>query len=138
MVSSEAVTLSLTGDASHTIVREPGVGSLTIGPPTARGPRPDVIVGADDAIDWSAFDPLTVPAGYPWPRSLRYRGNDTGLPADFEKAIRAFVRAINALPAIETSEREDAAEAVRQLAAAAPTAIAPDLAQSWFDAERDF
>ena len=386
MVSSEAVTLSLTGDASHTIVREPGVGSLTIGPPTARGPRPDVIVGADDAIDWSAFDPLTVPAGYPWPRSLRYRGNDTGFlawstrrpierfewtpesavavdagdariehftvnvrtapaeivlprpadgwgndfaaagdlsllslalaaggavparlhfaprtrpapetepvglpqfaalaaagsvaisvaplrqpfdcacllqfprarhvllsgqltglaalahlteltglevrycpslsdlpplatwpklnhiigwnieetagrrlraetsgrsweyasvtklrrpewfvteyglpfsgwpsavaraavkayraaeqgiaaaasPADFEKAIRAFVRAINALPAIETSEREDAAEAVRQLAAAAPTAIAPDLAQSWFDAERDF
>jgi len=81
MVDREAITLSLTSRASHTIVREPGVGSLTIGPPDAGGPPPDVIVGVDEPIDWSAFDPLAVPAGYPWPRSLRYQGNDIGFLA---------------------------------------------------------
>jgi hypothetical protein len=40
------------------------------------------------------------------------------------------------MPAIETSEREDAGEAVHQLATSAPIAIEADLAQSWFDAER--
>lgn len=81
MPSSETITLSLTGDASHAVVREPGVGGLTIGPANRGGPPPDVIVGADDTIDWSAFDALTVPAGYPWPRSLHYHGNDTGFLA---------------------------------------------------------
>jgi len=87
----DALTLSLTGRASHTIVREPGVGSLTIGPPSRRGPSPDITVGADDKINWSAFDSLTVPAGYPWPRWLYYHGNDTGFAAwSMKRPIERF------------------------------------------------
>jgi hypothetical protein len=76
--SSETVIVSLTGPASHTLVRESGVGSVTIGPVERDGRRPDLVVGVDDTIDWSVFDPFTVPAGYPWPRWFSYHGNDTG------------------------------------------------------------
>ena len=79
MRTLDAVTLSLTGPGSHTIVREPGVGSLSIGPARPGAPPPEVVVGADDTIDWSAFEPLTVPAGYPWPRFFMYQGNDVGI-----------------------------------------------------------
>jgi hypothetical protein len=57
MPSRETITLSLTGDASHAVVREPGVGSPTIGPANRSSPLPDVIVGADDTIDWPASSP---------------------------------------------------------------------------------
>jgi hypothetical protein len=73
----ERVTISLTGPDSHTIVLEPGMGSLTLGP----APACDVTVDVDDRIDWSVFDPMTVPAGYPWPRWFSYTGNDTGFLA---------------------------------------------------------
>ncbi|MFI5938466.1 hypothetical protein [Actinoplanes sp. NPDC051494] len=69
--------LSLTGPDSHRLVREPGAGGLTIGPGDAV-PRPDLVVGPADRIDWAVFDPFTVPAGYPWPRVFRYDGDDTG------------------------------------------------------------
>jgi hypothetical protein len=78
---TKTITLSLTGPASHTIVQEPGRGDLSIGPAGYDARLPDVVVGPDDSINWAAFDPLTVPAGYPWPRSLYYRGNDTGFVA---------------------------------------------------------
>ncbi len=79
MPSADAVVLSLTGPASHTIVREPGMGDVTIGPAVPGTPAPDVVVGVDETINWSAFDPLTVPAGYPWPRGIHYHGNDVGV-----------------------------------------------------------
>lgn len=70
--------LSLTGPASHTVDVPAGQGSLRIGPVVPGAPRPDLVVAPDDALDWSAFDGLTVPAGYPWPRVLRYQGADPG------------------------------------------------------------
>ncbi len=78
MPDTETITLSLTGPASHTIVREAGRGDLRIGPVGGSARPPDVVVDPDDSINWAAFDPLTVPAGYHWPRSLYYRGNDPG------------------------------------------------------------
>jgi hypothetical protein len=77
----DTITLSLTGAASHTIVREPGRGDLRIGPASDNAQPPDIVVDPDDSINWAAFDHLTVPAGYPWPRSLYYHGNDTGFVA---------------------------------------------------------
>jgi hypothetical protein len=73
--STEATVLSLTGLDSHRFVRKPGVGVVHIGGPEG---SPDLVVDADDRINWTAFDPFTVPAGYPWPRSIRYEGNDSG------------------------------------------------------------
>jgi hypothetical protein len=63
----ETIVLSLTGPASHTIEVPAGQGGLGIGP--------------GDVLDWSTFDAFTVPAGYPWPRVLRYQGDDTGFLA---------------------------------------------------------
>jgi hypothetical protein len=51
------VELSLTGPDSHRLVRSPGVGVVVIGPPRGTPPRPDLVVGVDDAIDWAVFDP---------------------------------------------------------------------------------
>ncbi|GAA2587180.1 hypothetical protein GCM10010435_76770 [Winogradskya consettensis] len=70
--------ISLTGPDSHTLVRQPGVGIVIIGPALPGSRRPDLVVSAADTIDWSVFDPFTVPAGYPWPRVFRYEGDDTG------------------------------------------------------------
>ncbi|MDG4824718.1 hypothetical protein O7635_22940 [Asanoa sp. WMMD1127] len=55
---------------------------------------------------------------------------------DPEAGIRAFARVINGLPGIETIEREDAGEAVAQLAARA--GIDENVALSWLDDEREF
>lgn len=55
---------------------------------------------------------------------------------DPEASIREFMRTLNDLPGTETGEREDAGDAIFLLASAA--AIDADLAQAWFDAERDF
>lgn len=75
-----------------------------------------------------------------WPPSTARRATKAFRAAeaadDPETGIRAFVRTINDLPGIDTIEREDAAEAVVQLAARAK--ISEDLALSWFDADRDF
>jgi len=77
----EVITLSLTGPDSHTFVRESGVGNISIGPAVAGRPEPTIVVGVDDPIDWSAFDPLRTPSGDPWPRWIYYHGNDTGFVA---------------------------------------------------------
>lgn len=55
-----------------------------------------------------------------------------------EDAVRGFVRAVNRLPGIETTEREDAAAAVALLTAATPHGDLRAEAGSWFDAARDF
>ncbi|WP_327011324.1 hypothetical protein OHA72_31005 [Dactylosporangium sp. NBC_01737] len=77
MSRDETSVISLTGPDSHRLVRSPGVGVVVIGP-AGTTPRPDLVVAAGDAIDWSVFDPFTVPAGYPWPRRIVYEGDDTG------------------------------------------------------------
>lgn len=74
--------LSLTGPDSHVLEIEAGQGSFAMGPKGMRGVRKlDAVVDPDAAIDWSAFDALTVPAGYPWPRFFYYQGRDTGFAA---------------------------------------------------------
>jgi hypothetical protein len=78
MVRPQNIVLSLTGPASHTIEVPAGQGSLSIGPVVPGAAEPDVVVGPDDALDWPAFDAFPVLGGYPWPRVLRYQGNDTG------------------------------------------------------------
>lgn len=69
--------LNLTGSPSHILNREPGRGNLIIGP-AGMGKKADLHVAADDAINWSAFDPFSTPAGSPWPRHVDYYGNDSG------------------------------------------------------------
>ena len=75
---AEAESLSLTGPGSHVLVRKPGVGNVIIGPGGGRDRPPDLVVDADDRINWSVFDSFTVPAGYPWPRGISYEGSDVG------------------------------------------------------------
>lgn len=75
-------TLGLTGPGSHVVKIEAGQGSFALGPKGMPGVRRvDAIVDPNEAIDWSAFDDLTVPAGYPWPRFFHYQGRDTGFAA---------------------------------------------------------
>ena len=78
MARAQTIVLSLSGPRSHTIVDDPGRGDLCIGPANSGAPTPDVVVAPDDALNWSTFDSLTVPAGYSWPRLFHYRGNDHG------------------------------------------------------------
>ncbi|GAB2843281.1 hypothetical protein GCM10027176_53680 [Actinoallomurus bryophytorum] len=81
MVRPENIQLSLTGPASHLIEVPPGQGSLSIGPVVPGAAEPDVVVGPDDVLDWTAFDAFPRSAGYHWPRELRYQGNDVGFLA---------------------------------------------------------
>lgn len=75
-------TLGLTGPGSHVVKIEAGQGSFALGPKGMPGVRKvDAVVDPGAAIDWSAFDDLTVPAGYPWPRFFHYQGGDTGFAA---------------------------------------------------------
>ncbi|OBZ18131.1 hypothetical protein A8L34_00650 [Bacillus sp. FJAT-27264] len=69
--------IDLTGPRSHTLVIQPGVGSLSIGP-SHLGKKADLHVEPDAVIDWTVFDAFATPAGSPWPRFLHYSGSDTG------------------------------------------------------------
>lgn len=69
--------IDLTGPHSHTLVIEPGVGSLSIGP-SHLGRKADLYVEPDAHIDWTVFDAFATPAGSPWPRFLYYTGSDAG------------------------------------------------------------
>ena len=69
--------LDLTGPGSHTLERKPGMGSLSIGPRESKPPA-EVLVAADERINWSVFEPFATPAGSPWPRYISYTGGDTG------------------------------------------------------------
>lgn len=69
--------IDLTGPGSHTLVRKAGVGSLSIGPKELKQPA-ELLVAADERMNWSVFEPFATPAGSPWPRYLRYTGGDTG------------------------------------------------------------
>lgn len=63
---------------------------------------------------------------------------DAGTEAEIEAAVAGFVAAINRLPRIETTEREDAAAAVALLTATTPLGDRTEAAATWFDAARDF
>ena len=78
MPATEAIEISLTGPASHTIRVPAGQGTISIGPIEAGRRQPELLVEPNEALNWSAFDQFSVPAGYPWPRSFTYRGADTG------------------------------------------------------------
>ncbi|MFD0716391.1 hypothetical protein [Paenibacillus sp. GCM10027626] len=69
--------IDLTGPHSHTLVIEPGVGSLSIGP-SQLSKKADLYVEPDAHIDWTVFDAFATPAGSPWPRFLYYTGSDAG------------------------------------------------------------
>ncbi|MEK8130105.1 hypothetical protein WMW72_19555 [Paenibacillus filicis] len=69
--------IDLTGPRSHTLVIQPGVGSLSIGP-SSLGKKADLHVAPDARIDWNVFDIFATPAGSPWPRFLYYSGSDAG------------------------------------------------------------
>lgn len=69
--------IDLTGPGSHTLVRRPGVGSLSIGP-SQLGKKADLHVEPDARIDWTVFNAFATPAGSPWPRFLHYTGSDAG------------------------------------------------------------
>lgn len=71
----ETVVLDLVGPASHRLVREPGVGSVSVGP-RREGPGPDLVVAPDAVVRWESFDSLQTPAGAPWPRWVVYEGQD--------------------------------------------------------------
>lgn len=61
--------------------------------------------------------------------------------ADSEAAITAFTARFNTLKGIETVEREDLGEAVRQLSQSdhlIGQPIPEEMAQRWFDAARDY
>ncbi|MFI7544424.1 hypothetical protein [Actinoplanes sp. NPDC049599] len=55
-----------------------------------------------------------------------------------ERAVTGFVGAVNDLPGIETTEREDAATAVLLLAALAAVPVTDEQALAWYEATRDF
>lgn len=61
--------------------------------------------------------------------------------AEAEAAITAFTKCFNTVKGIETAEREDLGEAVRQLSQSnhqIGRPITEDMAQRWFDAARDY
>lgn len=71
-------TIALTGPNSHSLIREAGVGSLTIGP-TSLDKKANLHVESNMLINWSVFDLFATPGGSLWPRSIHYTGNDIRL-----------------------------------------------------------
>lgn len=76
--------LDLTGPRSHVLEKKPGQGRLVLGP-ESMGKKADLHVAPNDAINWSAFDPFSTPAGSAWPRHIDYHGNDSGFLAWSER-----------------------------------------------------
>lgn len=86
-MKTEEYVISLTGKDSHKIIREPGVGSISIGTKGVSSGEFDVWVEENDTINWDAFNQFYVPATlskkekYPygdWPRFIHYSGTDLG------------------------------------------------------------
>ena len=78
MSDTESVTLSVTGLSSHPLAKKRGVGSVSIRRADGRDGTPDLVVGPDDRIDWRSSISSPCPRGDPWPRHIRYEGNDPG------------------------------------------------------------
>lgn len=99
-------TIDLTGPGSHTLVTQPGVGSLSIGPPHM-GKKADLHVAPDAHIDWTVFEPFATPAGSPWPRFLHYTGSDAGF---FEWAQKRPIEEMTWAPILSADTAADAGE----------------------------
>ncbi|GAB7528133.1 hypothetical protein PS3A_05400 [Pseudomonas sp. 3A(2025)] len=96
--------IDLTGPASHTLIREPGVGLLRIGP-AALGKNADLHVEAHQPLNWNVFDAFSTPAGSPWPRVLSYTGSDSGF---FAWACKRPIETLNWTPVLAGDTRLDA------------------------------
>lgn len=99
--------LDLTGPGSHTLDRKPGMGSLSIGPSESKPPA-EVLVAADERINWSVFEPFATPAGSPWPRYISYTGGDTGF---LEWAEQRPIESISWTPVLPEAVRLDGSRA---------------------------
>ncbi|KZE13266.1 hypothetical protein [Sphingomonas hankookensis] len=100
----ERHVIDLTGPQSHVLVMEPGVGSLSIGP-ASPGRRVDLVVAADDRIDWHVFDPFRTLSDYPWPRFITYAGSDGGL---FDRACTRRIEDATWVPLLTGDRTIDA------------------------------
>lgn len=90
------------------------------------------------ALPFAAWPPATARKAVRAYRLAAVAIGQAAAEPEVAAAIRGFVGAINALPGIETAEREDAAAAVLQLVGDAPVRVPAEVALAWFDAERDF
>ncbi|MBU5673621.1 hypothetical protein [Paenibacillus brevis] len=100
--------IDLTGPQSHTLVIQPGVGSLSIGPPHL-GKKADLHVPSDACIDWTVFDVFSTPAGSPWPRFLHYTGSDAGF---MEWAKTRPIEEMTWAPVLSADTAADASESI--------------------------
>ena len=98
--------IDLTGPDSHIVVRQPGVGSLSIGPPQSRE-KADLYVAPDAQLDWTVFEVFATPDGSPWPRYLSYRGSDSGF---FEWAQKRPIEEVTWAPILPADTVADANE----------------------------
>ncbi|MCM3782044.1 hypothetical protein M3231_03580 [Neobacillus mesonae] len=96
--------IDLTGPGSHTLVRQAGVGSLSIGP-SHLGKKVDLHVAPDVHIDWTVFDVFSTPAGSPWPRFLHYTGSNVSF---FDWAKKRRIEEMTWAPILSTDTLVDA------------------------------
>ncbi|MCQ6563464.1 hypothetical protein [Paenibacillus mendelii] len=100
--------IDLTGPRSHTLVIQPGVGSLSIGP-SQLGKKADLHVAPDARIDWTVFDAFATPAGSPWPRFLHYTGSDAGF---LEWAQKRPIEEMTWAPVLSADTVVDASQSI--------------------------
>ncbi|MBU7318864.1 hypothetical protein [Paenibacillus oleatilyticus] len=100
--------IDLTGPRSHTLVIEPGVGSLSIGP-SQLGKKADLHVASDAQVDWTVFNVFATPAGSPWPRFLRYTGSDEGF---FDWAQERPIEEMAWVPILSADMVADASQSI--------------------------
>jgi len=100
--------IDLTGPRSHTLVIQPGVGSLSIGP-SQSGKKADLHAAPDANIDWTVFEAFATPAGSPWPRFLYYTGSDTGF---FDWAQKRPIEELTWTPILSADTVVDASQSI--------------------------
>ncbi|UJF35557.1 hypothetical protein [Paenibacillus hexagrammi] len=100
--------IDLTGPHSHTLVIEPGVGSLSIGPPNL-GKKVDLHVEPYEGIDWTVFDAFATPSGSPWPRFLYYTGSDMGF---LEWSRKRIIEEMTWTPILSADTVADASQSI--------------------------
>ena len=74
---TKELIISLTGENSHKIILESGVGSISIGTKGKSNGKFDILFEENKIINWNAFNDC-VKSFYPWPRFFYYSGNDIG------------------------------------------------------------
>lgn len=106
VIESGRYLIDLTGPRSHTLVIQPGVGSLSIGP-SQLGKKVDIHVAPDAHIDWTVFEAFATPAGSPWPRFLYYTGSGSGF---FEWAQTRPIEEMTWVPILSADTVVDASQ----------------------------